>query len=439
MRLGTSFPQDDRKEVTRSGCLDSAGMNRALQVVLAVAAVAVSQFLVEPLLRLNGWTALGSLAGFLAVAVAIVAAARHLSGRQGSIPEVDARRLAWADLAKAIAVVLVVAYHVSPTTMGHLMVGTNRAAGLYASFTTWLLPVRMPLFFLISGMLSVRALHRPWRAVWRPRVADILWPFVLWTALLAVPFALAYVATDPFGYLPRQAGWLVNFAGNYWYLPLLVAFFLTARMLRGAPLFAVALGVLLYFWSGPMPRDIGGVFLNDAMLTLIRFSIFWIWFAVGAFARPLVVRWARAPWWLGLIAFVAYWPLAWLRYERGMDDLTPIATVVGITAILVFARLLARWAPAARLGSYLAARTLPIYLYHPLLLALLVLALPKYDGVGSVVVIPLVPILVISAVAIACLAYDATRHRLPWLYRWPVGAAQREPRPAESAVPQRLR
>ena len=54
------------------------------------------------------------------------------------------------------------------------------------------------------------------------------------------------------------------------------------------------------------------------------------------------------------------------------QPLTAVLSILGITFFLVASRLLATVGAVRRLGSYLAARTLPIYIFHPLLLALLI-------------------------------------------------------------------
>lgn len=344
----------------------------------------------------------------------------------------ESQRLHWADLAKATAVVLVVLYHVSGTGMALLTPGDNRAEAAYATFSDWLLPVRMPLFFMISGVLAVGALQRPWPVIWRPRVLTHFWTFALWTVLFAVPYTMAYASATFATTLPRVFSWVLTLNGAYWYLPMLALFFLVTKLTRGAPsalLLAAVVGYVLWHQI-PLPPQTGleGGMAFDAVFTLRRFLTFLIWFALGALGRPLVEKWARVPWWTAVAALPLYVLGAREIYggERSpwMEVITPTLSVLGITVALVSCRIAVRWAPMRRLGRYLAERTLPIYVFHPILLALLIWLSPGFGVRGSVVSIWLVPLLVIGLTGLACLLYDRLRGVLPWLFALPGRAAR---------------
>ena len=79
-------------------------------------------------------------------------------------------RQQWADVAKGVCIVLVVLWHV---IMKHyLQIDWDVPVplpGLWGLLGDLLLPLRMPVFFTLSGMLAANAVHRPWRAVapWR--------------------------------------------------------------------------------------------------------------------------------------------------------------------------------------------------------------------------------------------------------------------------------
>ncbi|WP_182170665.1 acyltransferase family protein [Flaviflexus equikiangi] len=139
-------------------------------------------------------------------------------------------RLYWADTAKAIAVVLVVLYHVSPIALVWLVDGESRGEALIGEMSRALLPVRMPLFFFVSGLLAVNAFARPWRAVLQKRVINLLWVFVLWTVLYAFPYAYSAAAEDVEDILRRALLWAVNLSGAYWFLPMLVLMFVAMKL-----------------------------------------------------------------------------------------------------------------------------------------------------------------------------------------------------------------
>ncbi len=339
-------------------------------------------------------------------------------------------RLPWADVAKAIAIVLVVGYHVSVTGMTMLTPGTNRAEAVYSAAGTWLLPVRMPLFFLISGMLAAGALGRPWRDVARPRILNHAWVFVLWTLLYAYPYASGYAPGNVGGTAARALSWTLTLGGAYWFLPLLLAFFVVAKLGRrlGVGLLALACIGYLFWWQLP---GSGAGLEGDAALTLRRFLSYFVWYALGAVARPLIVRLAGAPWWLLPPLLAAYVPLALAQYGPQRSPIYPVLiaalSLIGVTAVLIASRLLGNWPPARRLATYLAARTLPVYLIHPLLLALLIRLSHGFGAQGSAVSAWLVPLLVIGLTWLSCVTYDLLAPRVPWLFRFPRREGSRRP------------
>ncbi|NMA77488.1 MAG: acyltransferase family protein, partial [Actinomycetales bacterium] len=71
-----------------------------------------------------------------------------------------AARIAWLDLVRAASIVLVVLYHVGAGAGYALLPKDSSSAGAWwSSVNLALAPVRMPLFFLVSGMLAVRAVQ----------------------------------------------------------------------------------------------------------------------------------------------------------------------------------------------------------------------------------------------------------------------------------------
>jgi threonine dehydratase len=104
----------------------------------------------------------------------------------------DLPRQRWADVAKGLCIVLVVLWHVTRKDYLQLPLDPSLpVAGAWGRFSEVLLPVRMPLFFLISGLFAARQLDRPWPRVWSDRVAPLLYLFVLWTLVHTLVLRLA--------------------------------------------------------------------------------------------------------------------------------------------------------------------------------------------------------------------------------------------------------
>ena len=327
-------------------------------------------------------------------------------------------RLDWVDIAKAGAILLVVVYHVGSNGLSYLTPGSNRAEDVWATINAVLMPVRMPLFFLVSGVLAVGAIQRPWALVWRKRVGDLLWPFALWTLLFAAPYALAYAEQSVTGTALEAASWTPIAAGAYWYLPALAVFFAAAWLLRRTPVVLLVIAVVL--WRGaPFIRGaVDDVIDPDATLTIYRWATFLVWFALGAAARPLIERIAHLPVYVALIAAPLYGVAAVLVYQHGWS-LVPALNVLGLITALIASAQLAKSARMVRLGSYLAKRTLPIYLIHPILLAIVVSFLGSRVPNVTVLSLVLVPVLVAAFTWLSVSAHDALSGKADWLFSLP--------------------
>lgn len=325
-------------------------------------------------------------------------------------------RLAWADIAKAGAILLVVLYHVTGTGMTHLTPGSNVAEQAWHAFSVALLPVRMPLFFLVSGVLAASALQRTWSGVWRGRIADLLWPYLLWNIPFAVIYALAYTPNDARATAMDALGWVLTGAG-YWFLPALVAFFLAARALRRAPILLVIISAALWLSAGPIRAALPDAIDPEVNLTIYRWVTFFVWFVIGATARPIIEHIAAAPALLGVVLVAAY--IIVVASPLSGPWVTRLLNVVGIAAALVLSGQLARSARARGVGRFIAARTLPIYLIHPILIAAVVVVaqggVPNSPWLSAVIV----PVFVIGIVTISIGFFGVTERRFPWLYRLP--------------------
>jgi len=359
------------------------------------------------------------------------------------------QRLHWADIAKAGAIVLVVVYHVGSTGLSELTEGENAAKSAWAAVNAALVPVRMPLFFLISGVLAVGAIQRRWTEVWRKRVADLLWPFALWTLAFAVPYALAYATGGITGTTLEAASWTFVAAGAYWYLPALIVFFLATWLLRNTPMVLLGFAIALHA-AAPMIRDaLGDAIDPDVRITIYRWATFLVWFALGATARKQIEYVAHLPAYVAVVTASVYVFAAILVYQYGWT-LTPVLNVLGVVTALIASAQFARFARPVRLGRYLAKRTLPIYLIHPILLAIMVAVGGSLIPNTAVLSAVAVPVLVVALTWASVKLYDSVTGRADWLFRFPqrqsVGAeagygegppaqAQPLPRPAGGVLP----
>ncbi|WP_370289878.1 acyltransferase family protein [Nocardioides sp.] len=341
-----------------------------------------------------------------------------------SAPGAD--RVPALDVARGLLIIAVVLHHSLLLTMPRLLgvYGDGGPLEVATLLTTWGRPIRMPAFFFLSGLLSAGVLARGWRAVWESRTANLLFVYLLWS----VPLLVLRAVTE---HRPLEALDLLTHVAiapiSVWFLYALALYPLVTLAVRGreVPALVVALAVHLAVVHGAM------VTWDSRLPSVAGHYVFYL-LGVVAMQR-------RHTWWrevgdlrLLLAAVVALTPpVVHLLTGRFHAPLTAAAGIAGIVVIIGGTqRVMARVRPdtsAAAVGDVLAEvgrRTLPIYLWHLVVLALWWWAL---DGVLAVTGTDLdawteLGLALLGApVGVWCSLRleDLTRHRAPWLYARP--------------------
>lgn len=357
-------------------------------------------------------------------------------------PDRPPGRIAWLDLARALSILLVVLYHVAVSAGPELLGGSESAAARWwTGVNVALIPLRMPLFFLIAGALATGAIRRPWRAVLRPRVLDLLWPYLLWCLLSALTGWPRYAPADPLGFLAGEVTGMLVIGSPYWFLAVLPIFFALARLGRRRPATMVALALAAYLlapvlqaWmvTAGADRDLAyGIFqlTDNALWYLLGVAGHGTLLAVGARVRAVPGLLAGT----ALLLVFCVLAAAVLRSDAPLAVVRLLelaASLTGLAAAVTWIPLLARRPTVARLGAHLGSRTLVIYLVHPILLNLAVVPwmLVGADDLTTTVVRELLVIPVVAAVAVlGSLAVDRAIAR--WGPAWLLAApATRRPR-----------
>ena len=319
-----------------------------------------------------------------------------------------AARHAWIDIAKAMAILLVVLNH-QLTYFASLDWSRGAASmAFWNAVCTAFLPIRVPLFFLASGLLAARAVERDWSEVWRGRVARYAWLYVLWALvyLALVPRWPAFGLSDlaPQTHLARiVAG--VSLAWYLWALPLV---FLVARATRSLPTWLV-LGAALLLAFAPLPHMYSGNVLRCLPFYLAGVRLPDLAWRVPKLASPGPVA----------MAVAAYAALFLLPPEM-RRALGPVIELGGVTLLALSCAFVARhWQGSARAGRWLGERTLPIYVLHFPLLTALALVVPPLGG--SQVLLALYPLVgSVLAVGLALGLHRVLRAAgLRWLFELP--------------------
>lgn len=323
-------------------------------------------------------------------------------------------RESWIDVAKGIAIILVVLFHAV------MYLDAVGLAGALARFNPLLDTFRMPLFFFMSGTLAARVIRLPYRQLFRKRMLLLLYLYVVW----ATAQTLFLLALPPIGPGAVNAGWsnlytiFVRPSSNLWFIYALPVFFTAAWLMRrwnplvqvaGTAILAAAFGSGLLHTGTPW----------DKMGRYLVFFLAAVW--LGPLVRRLVplVRWWHAGVLAGAYLLVV---LAMARLELThvpfvLLGVSVLAVMVGISFAVLLSRL-----PAYDFLRSLGRKTLPIYLLHTFPMTALAAVLA---GTGARVAFSgdtlLPPVLGAFSIAFALLLH-ARFARVPGVFTVPVGS-----------------
>lgn len=283
-------------------------------------------------------------------------------------------RLDWVDAAKGVSILLVVAHHAV-----WFLQRSGQVPGPVVMANEALASLRMPLFFLASGLLAAGPLAAPWRVVLHKRVAFFLYLYAIWTIIRFTFFATVVPPeVDPDGSADPVAFALALLlpGPSMWFLYALAVFAVVTKLARRLPVW-LQLGV-----AGTLSALVGAetVDLGDTRWTyMARFLFF---FLLGCHARELVERLARATSTVRVAAGIAACVVA-----AGAAVVLGLRVVPGVALALQCLAvgagvLFAAWITRYRLGRPLVAmgtRTLPIYLIHMPWLAAIMIGLRHVD------------------------------------------------------------
>ncbi|MEE2946642.1 MAG: acyltransferase family protein [Pseudomonadota bacterium] len=210
----------------------------------------------------------------------------------------DRKRDASVDVARGIAMVLVV--------FGHALIGVGAVEG-EPRFGRFLLVLiyssHMPLFFVISGVLSRESAHLTASELLPRLIRRILWPYILWgVTILAVHYSMSgYTNTRVESFRPWSILWKPP--AVMWFL--YVLFF--------AQVFAWIVSRLPYFWrvAAGLIFLIGPYFMPDAFLNARFIGLFLLarFLHCELDCRKVQRLWVLA----ALIVFILSGPLIWTR------------------------------------------------------------------------------------------------------------------------------
>jgi fucose 4-O-acetylase-like acetyltransferase len=356
-----------------------------------------------------------------------------------------ANRMDWIDLVKGTSVVLVVLMHASLTLPQ--VAGDSTAATIYNGAGNLLEPLRMPVFFLVSGMLAAGAVHRGWSAN-RRRTWGIGYLYVLWTLLLALVTVVILGQGSPLDTFAAMPGTLAVAASGYWYLYALVLFFVIARVTRTFPPILVVGAAAVLNVLRPLSGDALSAVLEPLHPGSLAptMAVNLVFFLVGVHHKEALGRIVQiaSP---GAVAVLGAVLLAAGGYRLVTPQLWPhtfLPLSVGwIVWAIMAAHLATGSAAVRRAGAYLGARTLPIYVVQFPVLALVSTSLQgaRPELLGNPVVQAVYPLALTALIVGGALALHTYARGNGLLYLFTAPSWALDPiaalrRPSAAALPQ---
>ncbi|MGY0565538.1 MAG: acyltransferase family protein [Paraglaciecola chathamensis] len=201
----------------------------------------------------------------------------------------------WIDLAKGICILLVVYHHCVQSTyllptasLGHT---ESLFINIYEALRVKLVPLRMPLFFMISGFLVYRAATTyNWSNVFYKRIQTIFYVYLLWGAIqfIFLYFFQIFTTLEE----TQETAIISNYATSFleysklivigssslWYLYALPIYFVICKLLSKAPFICFGIFLIINLASDYYHLDF-------PTSSIARNGIF---YAIGCFLGPVI-------------------------------------------------------------------------------------------------------------------------------------------------------
>lgn len=201
---------------------------------------------------------------------------------------IESGRVDWVDYLKGFCILLVV--------MMHSVLGVEKAVGSEGwmhVFVATAQPLRMPAFFLASGLFLMRGIDAPLNRFFDRKVLHFVYFYALWLSIQFVFKAPGMVEEE--GVSGAAATYLLSYIqpfGTLWFIYILPVFYVVARLTRMiAPPIMLAAAVLLQV----LPVHTGAVVIDE-------FASYFLWFYLGYAFAPRAFQLAA---WAGKHAAVA--------------------------------------------------------------------------------------------------------------------------------------
>ncbi len=183
-------------------------------------------------------------------------------------------RINWIDCAKGISIILVVIMH---SGLGIELVGgtpdwMNRVILM-------LQPVRMPLFFTLSGLFFAKALTSSWRDIINSKLLHFTYFYAIWLVIQSALRSSGNIGSFTEYFLSN----IIEPTTTLWFIYMLGLFFAITRLMA---------------WFNAVTIIILAATLNLASISvgallIDKFALYWVYFVVGVYAAPFILIGAK--------------------------------------------------------------------------------------------------------------------------------------------------
>lgn len=279
-------------------------------------------------------------------------------------------RLAWIDTARAACVIAVVAYHVYLWHFAAIGIPSENIAGIaWEQVNRFLGALRMPLLLVLSGALAANKIRRGFGGGTALKsTVNNYYLYVVWLAIYAVVGGLLSAYTtkgDLDGTIPAALQLLVPDT-TLWFIYALAVYVPALVLVNKAP--------PLLILGGLAAVNIGTAILatgtEPLWIKVVRLAVY---FAIGAYGKDLIFHLAATRKYVmagfGIATALLLTAVSFLNIPDILNESLYLlravafaASLIGVTAVLV------RFRPVAVVGQRVGAKTLAIYVLHPVII-----------------------------------------------------------------------
>lgn len=331
-------------------------------------------------------------------------------------------RLVWPDAAKGLCMLLVVLLHVTNKSLSQLAGQDSIVWVTWAGINSAVAPMRMPLFFYISGMFASSSLRRPWAAVRRRRLLGPYYLYAVWYVIHAAFFSwFSPIDTN----IPNSvAEFFLGFVLGYtslWYLFALPFYFVVAFIFQRWRFVATITALILSFFAASNLLSTIG---NSSSLAANL-----VFFLLAAYFPNSAIRFRPNRTFLLFASLLIFLGAAGALAVTGLDRVGVLWVALSFygcfTGVAVFVWLSETIFPVVRPLSYVGRQTLAVYVLHlPLLSLFHHLLLGALLPVLILAILPAVATVVLTALSIT-IKNGLQRLRLDFLFSPPSSLSSR--------------